>query len=257
MSERDTYPAGVPSWVDTLQPDPKAAMAFYGGVFSWEFAGPGTGDYYEARLRGRNVAGVGSSAEGSPASWTTYVTVDGADEAAAKAIDLGGAVLTEPFDVPPAGRLAVLADPTGATFGVWQADARHGAELVNEPGAWAMSTLGTPDADRSAAFYGELFGWTTEAFGDFTMFRLPGYVGGEPQQPVSREVIAAMAPAGDQPPAWSPDFWVHDADAAAAAASDLGGSVIDPPSERPPGRGAVLADPQGLVFSISQLVVPG
>jgi uncharacterized protein len=249
MSERDTYEAGVPSWVDTLQPDPQAAMAFYGGVLGWDFEGPD--DYFVARLRGRDIAGVGAQPPGTPATWTTYISVDSADEAAAKARTAGGEVLTEPFDVPPAGRLAVLADPTGAPFGVWEAHARKGAQLVNEFGAWAMSMLSTPDPERAAAFYGELFGWTTEDFGSFTMFRLPGYVGGEPEQPVSREVIAVMAPGGDAPPHWLPDFWVADVDAAAAAAGARGGSVISPPAADPPGRSAVLADPAGVAFSVS------
>jgi predicted enzyme related to lactoylglutathione lyase len=117
-----------------------------------------------------------------------------------------------------------------------------------------MSMLLTPDPEAAAAFYGELFGWTTEEFGPFTMFRLPGYVGGEPSQPVSREVIATMAPAGDAPAHWSANFWVHDADAAAAKAAELGGSVVDAPSDSPGFREAVLADPSGVTFTISQLV---
>jgi predicted enzyme related to lactoylglutathione lyase len=37
MHDRDWYPAGVPCWIDTAQPDPDAAAAFYGGLFGWEF----------------------------------------------------------------------------------------------------------------------------------------------------------------------------------------------------------------------------
>src|SRR5215211_9121392 len=142
MSRRDNYDPGVPCWVDTLQPDPDAAMAFYAGVFGWEFAGPGAmpgdppGRYFVARLQGRDVAGAGSQAAGaSPAPvWNTYVAVHSAAEAAANARAAGGAVLVEPFDAEPAGRAAVLADPTGAAFGVWEALERQGAQLVNEPG---------------------------------------------------------------------------------------------------------------------------
>ena len=95
--------------------------------------------------------------------------------------------------------MAVFADPAGATFCGWQAAQRQGAQRVNEFGAWAMSQLFTPDPDASAEFYGAVFGWTTEAFQDGVwMFRLPGYVGGEPQQPVSREVVAVLVAA---PPA--------------------------------------------------------
>jgi predicted enzyme related to lactoylglutathione lyase len=260
MSERDGYEPGVPNWVDTLQEDPRAAGAFYAGVFGWEIAGPGPmpggGEYFVARLRGRDVAGIGSRPAGAPAlpSWVPYVQVESVEDAVERARDAGGTVLAPPFGAPPAGRIAALADPAGAAFCVWEPAERKGAQVVNEPGAWAMSMLHAPDPEAAAAFYGALFGWTTEEFGPFTMFRLPGYVGGEPEQPVSREVVATMAPAGDAPAHWSANFWVPDADAAAAKAAELGGSVLDPPSDSPGFRNAVLADPIGVTFAISQLL---
>jgi hypothetical protein len=113
MSQRDDYEPGVPCWIDTLQPDPDAAMAFYGALFGWDFAGPGEmpgdppGRYLVARLRGRDVAAIGSQPSGDPSpgpGWNTYVSVAGADEAALAAVDAGGEVLVEPFDVLPAGR---------------------------------------------------------------------------------------------------------------------------------------------------------
>jgi predicted enzyme related to lactoylglutathione lyase len=270
MSQRDGYEHGVPCWVDTLQPDPEAATAFYAGVFGWEFGAPGEmpgdppGRYFVAQLRGRDVAGVGSlpSDPGPlPPSWNMYVWVQSADDAAREAQAAGGAILVEPFDAPPAGRMAVLADPTGAPFCVWQAGVRQGAQVVNEASAWAMSQLRTPDPERAAAFYGAVFGWTTETFGAgegaVTMFRLPGYVGGEPQQPVSREVIALMAAAsGDETPRWSADFWVADVDAAAQSAERLGGRTIAPPFDNPVGTTAVLADPSGVSFSVSSVSGP-
>jgi uncharacterized protein len=265
MSHRDGYAHGVPCWVDTLQPDPDAAIAFYAGVFGWEFGTPGhmpgdpPGRYHVAQLRGRDVAGVGSQpadAQPLPQSWNMYVWVDSADDAAAQAQSAGGTVLVEPFDAPPAGRMAVLADPTGAPVCAWQPGVRQGAQLVNEASAWAMSQLHTPDPERAAAFYGAVFGWTTEAFGPVTMFRMPGYVGGEPQQPVSREVVAAMAAAqGGESPRWSADFWVADVDAAVASAERLGGRTIEPPFDNPVGKTAVLADPTGVSFTVSS--VPG
>jgi predicted enzyme related to lactoylglutathione lyase len=266
MSQRDDYEPGVPSWIDILQPDPEAAMAFYGALFGWQFAGPGDmpgdppGRYFVARLRGRDVAGVGSQPAVSPPpapGWNTHVYVDSADDAAARARSAGGAVVTEPLDVLPAGRLAVLADPAGATFGAWEPRERNGAQLVNEPGAWAMSHLSTPDPEGAAAFYAALFGWTTETFGEgagaVTMFRLPGYVGGEPQQPVSREVVATMAASDDGSAQWSVNLWDHDVDATAAKAVERGGSVIVPPVDGPIARTAVLADPHGAAFSIANV----
>jgi predicted enzyme related to lactoylglutathione lyase len=262
MSEREGYEHGVPCWVDTLQPDVDAAVAFYGGVLGWDVGGPGEmpgnppGRYYVAQLRGRDAAGIGSLPPGGEAapSFNMYVRVDSADDAAAQAQSAGGMIVLEPFDAPPAGRMAVVADPTGAQVCLWQAGVREGAQVVNEAGAWAMSQLRTPDPDRAAAFYGGLFGWTTEAFGPFTMFRLPGYVGGEPEQPVSREVVATMAPAeAGEPPRWSPDFWVADVEATAASAERLGGSTIAGPFPNPVGKSAVLADPSGVSFSVSSV----
>jgi uncharacterized protein len=267
MSQRDEYEHGVPCWVDTLHADPEAAVAFYGGVFGWEFTSPGEmpgdppGRYFVAQVRGRDVAGVGSrpaAPQALPPSWNMYVRVDSADDAAAAAQSAGGTVLVEPFDAPPAGRMAVIADPTGAPFCVWQAGVREGAQRINEAGAWAMSQLHTPDPDRAAAFYGAVFGWTTETFGEgegaMTLFRLPGYVGGEPQQPVSREVIAAMGRTqGDEAPRWSADFWVDDVDAVARAATELGGATIVAPFPSPTGRSAVLADPSGVAFGVSSV----
>ena len=167
----------------------------------------------------------------------------------------GGSVVGPAFDSPAGGRLAVLADPAGAVFCVWQPDDHRGAEVVNEPGAWAMSVLQTPDPDRAAEFYGSVFGWTTESFGGITLWRLPGYVGGEPEQPVSREVIGGMLAASGQPSSWAVDFWVEDSDAAAAAAGELGGGSSLAPHDTPGFRRAVLADPAGATFSVSKLMM--
>lgn len=237
-------------------------MSFYGELFGWKFAGPGPGDYFVARLRGRDVAGIRPQpGEGTPPmpAWTTHVAVDSADESAGRATEEGGAVIEAPFDVPPAGRMAVLTDPDGAAFCVWEAGERHGAQLVNEPGAWSMSMLYSRDPERAKAFYGALFGWTTETLemgGEVTMWRLPGYVGGEPEQPVSREVVATMMAADEgAPPHWSADFWIADIDEATARVPELGGKVVQEPYDVPgtPLRQAVLADPAGIVFSATQV----
>lgn len=278
MSKRDEYPAGVPCFVDTLTSDLAAVTKFYEGIFDWEFAGPGPmpgdppGEYMVARIRGHDVAGVGSAPSGGPAvppAWNTQVAVESADETAARAPDLGGSVLMEPFDAPPAGRLAVLADPSGAAICIWEAGTRSGAALVNEPSAWAMSMLSTDDIPGAEAFYGELFGWRAEAFEvgpgqEAWLWRLPGYVGGEPEQPVPRDVVAAMmrlpvsedGAAGVPGPNWSVDFWVSDAEAAAARAPELGGTVVAPPFEMAGFRRCVLTDPSGAMFTVSQLLLP-
>jgi uncharacterized protein len=248
MSERNGYGPGVPCWVDTWRDDADAAVGFYTDLFGWEAA---RGEYSLFRLRGRDVAGVGAGAAGPPA-WTTYVWVDDADATATTAAAAGGSLIREPFDSLDGGRIALVADPAGAVFGVWQPGEHRGAEVVNEPGAWAMSLLSTPDTDAATAFYGAVFGWQTEDFGGATMWRLPGYVGGEPQQPVPRDVVAVMT-AGERA-GWTPGFWVADADAAAAKATELGGTLIVPPFDNGVGRTAVLADPAGAAFSVSKVV---
>src|SRR4051812_48608335 len=141
MIDRDGYIQGVPSWIDTSQPDPEAALPFYSGLFGWEFEdvmpADSPGKYFIARLRGGDVAAVGSQPEGAPpmAVWNTYVCVDSADETAARVESAGGKVLTPPFDVMDAGRMAVLSDPEGAVFCVWQPNQHKGANVVNEHGS--------------------------------------------------------------------------------------------------------------------------
>jgi predicted enzyme related to lactoylglutathione lyase len=266
MSERDGFQPGVPSWVDVMGPDPEQLTEFYGAVFGWDFSGPGEmpgdppGKYFVAQLRGRDVAGVASlpPQSGDP-GWNTYVEVESVDRTAEKIGEAGGTVLAEPFDAPPAGRIAVAADPQGASFAIWKPGERGGAQLVNEPGAWSMSALNAPDRDGAAAFYSAVFGWTLETFqlGDTEvgLFRLPGYVGGEPEQPVPRDLVAITTPPQGDQARWGVDFWSEDADRAAAAAEQHGGSVVSPVSDVPPFRQAVIADPNGVSFSVSQLVM--
>jgi predicted enzyme related to lactoylglutathione lyase len=268
MSERDGYQPGVPCWVDTWQPDAKAAVSFYTGLFGWEAEDtmpPGTpGEHYMCRIRGRDIAAIGSrpaEAPPMPPAWGTYVWVESAEGTAAQVVDAGGSVVMEPFPSLDGGRIAVVADPAGAVFGVWQPGEHGGAQLVNEPGAWSMSALDTRDPDAAKAFYGGVFGWDTETLdlggAEVTLWRLPGFVGGEPEQPVPRDVVATMAPMSgdDAPPRWSVDFWVEDVDATADRAARLGGEVVAPPYDIPVAalRQAVLADPQGAAFSVTKV----
>lgn len=285
MFERDGYPPGVPCWVDTLQPDPEAALAFYGGLFGWEFqeaTPPGAPQqYFIAKLRGADVAGVGSQPDAMPGTpvWSTYMGVESADQAAVKVAGEGGTVVMGPVDVGPAGRMGVVADPAGATFCVWQAGDRRGAQLVNEPGSWNFSELNTRDPRGAKAFYGAVFGWETGESamegGDF--WRRPGYAEFlERSDPDLRKRHADVgAPEGfedavawllpmtserfgeDTPSHWSTTFAVDDADAVADRATELGGKVLVAPMDAPWVRLAVLSDPQGAVFTASRFTPPG
>ena len=157
----------------------------------------------------------------------------------------------------------MLADPAGATFGVWEASVREGAQVINEPSAWALSLLHTDDPDGAKAFYRALFGWESEPFGGpgspASVWRLPGYVGGEPQQPVPRDVIGIVTSLDGHAarrPHWSVDFWIADADAAAERVTSLGGRLLTPLTDTPGFRSFVAADPAGAEFSISQRIRP-
>jgi uncharacterized protein len=279
MPERNGYIPGVPCWVDTSQPDPEAAVSFYSGLFGWEFEDvmpPGSEGKYEiARLRGGDVAAVGSIPEGAPpmAMWNTYVWVESADETASKVRDAGGSVAMEPFDVMDAGRMAVFMDPEGAAFCVWQAKEHRGSQIVNEHGSVNFNNLNTRNLEDARPFYGSVFGWQTLPLGGGAeMWTLPGYGDHlERDNPDLRKQMAgAGAPAGfedvvaginqipddqpDTPAHWSVTFAVDDADAIAAKATELGGRVVVPPFDAPWVRMAVISDPQGATFIASKFV---
>jgi uncharacterized protein len=278
MSEQDRYIPGVPCWIDTSQPDPEAAVAFYRDLFGWELEDvmpPGSpGPYYIARIHGGDVAGIGAQPEGGPptAVWNTYVWVTDADETAEKVRAAGGTVLMEPGDVGDAGRMAVFADPAGAAFRVWQAGEHRGATVVNEHASLNFNNLQTRDLDGARAFYGAVFGWDDLDMGGGAAWALPGYGDFlEERRPGMREgmkemgaperfedVVASLAAIpDDQPdvaPHWGVTFGVDDADAIAARAAELGGRVIVPPFDAPWVRMTIVADPQGATFTASKFV---
>jgi uncharacterized protein len=258
MSERNGYRPGVPCQIASVHPDPVKAVTFYTELFGWEaeekLGVDPPGKYFMCTLRGRAVAAVSSQRSGGAPAWDTHVWVESADEVAVRAGDAGGSIVIEPFDLLDAGRVALVADPAGAVFGLWESKEHRGAGVINEPGAWAMSILNTRDPEGAKAFYGEVFGWEMDMFGEVALWRLPGYVGGEPKQPVPRDVIGVMAPMSEEestPPHWSVNFWVDDADATASKAAKLGGTTIVQPFDTEISRDAVIADPQGAVFSVS------
>jgi uncharacterized protein len=278
MPERDGYIPGVPCWVDASEPEPERSLPFYRDLFGWEFEemmpeGSG-GNYFIGRIRAGDVAAIGSKPEGAPpmAVWNTYVWVDSADETADQARAGGGAVVTEPFDVMDAGRMAVLADREGATFCVWQPKNHKGAGIVNEHGSLNFNGLATRDPEEAEAFYGAVFGWTTLALPNGVMWTLPGYGDHlEERSPGLRQRMAQMgAPDGfidvvatltpiadddtDSPAQWSVTFGVDDVDSTANRAAALGGELVSGPVDAPWTRMAVLKDPQGATFIASQFV---
>jgi len=279
MPERDGYIPGVPCWIDTSQSDPEAAVDFYSGLFGWEFEDvmppESKGKYFIARLRGGDVAAVGSIPEGAPpmARWNTYVWVQSVDQTATQVLDAGGRALMDPFDVMDAGRMAVFADPEGAAFCVWQAKQHKGARIVNEAGSLNFNGLNTRDVEAAKSFYGSVFGWQTLTLdGGPGMWTLPGYgdhleqtnpdlrkqmaEGGAPAG--FEDVVASIDPIPDDQPDvaahWEVTFGVDDADATAAKATELGGKVIVAPFDAPWVRMTVITDPQGATFIASKFV---
>jgi predicted enzyme related to lactoylglutathione lyase len=281
MPDRDGYITGVPCWVDSSHADPERAAEFYSALFGWEIEdvmpSGSPGSYLIGRLHGGDVAAIAGQADdtAAPPAWSTYIWVEDADEAAARTWAAGGRVVTEPYDVPGAGRMAVLRDPDGAEFRVWQAKGHGGAGVVNEHGALVFNELSTRNLGAAASFYRAVFGWEPLDADDGAgggMWRLPGY--GDQLEAKEPELRARLAAAGapdgfedvvaayvvlgpdapDDAPGWNVTFSVDDADAAATRAAALGGAIVVAPYDAPWVRTTVIADPQGATFRATQLV---
>lgn len=250
MTTHDTpWPPGTPCWDDLATTDPDDARTFYGQLFGWEFdvGGPETGFYSTARLRGHQVAGLGPQMnEGQPVAWTTYLATADIDATVAAATAAGGTTLLAPVDVMGFGRLAVLSDPTGGAFGLWQAGTHNGTEIANETGAPVWNELMTRDLERAKDFYAEVFGFTYESFGEgmpYAMFQVDGRTAGGLGQ-LPEEVPVAV------PAHWRLYFAVDDCDATVEKAVDMGGTVTQPAMDAPFGRFAGLADRQGAALLV-------
>ncbi len=250
MGERDRHEPSSFSWTDLSTPDAQASKDFYGGLFGWDFDDSpipddaGGGVYVMARLAGRAAAAMFETSERHPA-WASYVTVEDADETAARASELGANLLAEPFDVMDVGRMSTIQDPTGAVFCLWQARTSIGAEVVNGHGALTMNQLNTTDPEAGEGFYRELFGWRFE--------RMAG--GGTPYWGIYRGdvVNGGMMKLPESAPApshWLVYFGIDDIDGAAEQVGTAGGTLMIPPQEVPGGRIVVAQDPQGAVFAL-------
>lgn len=258
MSHVSSYVHGTPSWIDLATPDPAAARDFYRSLFGWEYDDQPAGEdatYTMCRKGDASAAGIMQlspemAASGMPPCWSTYVSVDDLDSTVAKVAPAGGAVMRPPMDVMDAGRMAVIADPTGGTICLWEAKQHIGAEVVNEHGALAWTELITPDPAEVGGFYADVLGWTAQTVpmptGDYTVFNTPG---GNPDG-----IAGAMAPPMEGMPSfWGVYFAIDDCDAAVATATAAGATVLAEPMDIPGvGRMASLTDPHGAVFSLMQ-----
>ena len=176
MPEVTKHEPGTFCWVELATTDSDAAKRFYTRLFDWTFVDEQVErDMVYTRLQktGKDVGAlyrIRSDQQGMPPNWMSYVSVDSADEIAARAKEVGGKVVMGPFDVMEHGRMAVLQDPTGAMFSIWQPREHIGVELVNEPGTLTWNELHTNDTEKAARLYTELFGWTTKPGGDYIEF---------------------------------------------------------------------------------------
>jgi uncharacterized protein len=250
MPERNEYVPGTPNWVDLQTTDQAAAKNFYGSLFGWKYDDNPIDDtavYSIAQINGRDVGAIAPlgdmAAAGVPPHWNTYISVTDCDATVGLVEKAGGSVMMPPMDVMDAGRMALVADPTGGIVALWQAKNHPGAGLVNENGAWSWNELTTPDIPKAAEFYNKVLGWTSETHAGampYTEFKVDGNsIGG-----------AMNPPMPGMPTAWGIYFTVDDCDATVAKVKSLGGAVFVEPNDIEPGRFAVVADPQGAVFSV-------
>ena len=253
MPEFTSYPAGTPSWVDHAAKDLAASNSFYSDLFGWtaEDQGEEMGHYTILRKSGMTVAGnMTVMTEGQPSAWVSYVSVDDADATTDLAKKAGAAVFVEPMDVSDIGRMAIFADPTGAAIGVWQPKTFIGAELANDPGSFAWNELNTRDVAAAKAFYPDVFGWTPN---DLDMEGLK-YT----EWKLGDKSVAGMITMPDMVPAEVPAHWLvyfgtENTDATVARATELGAMTLLPPTDIPPGRFAVLMDPDGAAFAVIKM----
>ncbi len=253
MPHVQQHSPGSFNWLELGTTDQKAAQEFYGQLLGWQprdFPMRRNFNYTMFLLNGRMVSGCYPIQQGQPASphWDLYVAVDNADETAARAAELGGVVLQPPADVVTFGRKAVIQDPTGAVFSVWQAKEHIGVRIAGEHGALCWADLNTPGRLRAKEFYEALFGWQLVPGKDKTVDSYLHIVNGE-------AYIGGILPDSQRdknaPPHWLIYFQVTDCDASTAKAQELGAQVHMPPvSIENAVRYSVLADPQGAVFAL-------
>ncbi len=248
--------SGAPCWVSLLARDLDEATGFYGPLLGWRFE-PGPeqpgGRYVRAFSGDSEVAGIGEVARRweFPVTWTTYFGTRNADAAAAAIRERGGTVAVGPLEFDT-GRMALAADPAGATFGLWEGPMRPRGEQV-PIGAPVWIELRTRDAFESAMFYGGVFEWDkadpkryeVRYEHDRVVLRVDGHS------------AAALRGGGTQAsadprvrPRWHVFFSVADVDATVKHARTLGGEVTGDPQESAYGRVAGLRDPEGGLFSI-------
>jgi len=256
MPQIDKHAPGTFCWVELATTDQEAAKQFYGSLFGWSVVDypMGPSDVYSMfKLDGRDAAAgytmrEAERAQSVPPHWNLYVAVEDADATAARAVELGGKLPAGVFDVYTNGRMCVVIDPTGAPFCLWQPKQTQGIGVMGENNSYVWADLITGDRLGAKQFYEQLFGWKMT----------PGHGKDESTYlhiTANEKGIAGIQPdvmrKPGVPPHWMPYFMVADIDGSTAKAKDLGATAYAPPMNVGESlRIAVLADPQGAVFSL-------
>jgi predicted enzyme related to lactoylglutathione lyase len=253
MGERTEYAPGTFCWVDLGTSDARSAKTFYSDLFLWEYEDVPMGDgstYTLASRNGHVVAGLYDiRAAGQPPAWVSYVAVEEVDAAADRARELGATVISGPEDAGHVGRLAVLADPTGAVFALWQAGERAGASLVNAEGALCMNQLNSSDTEASQGFYQGLFLWQ---FNELDTGGGPRYWSVLNGNTLNAGMMPLPEGAAGTPSNWLAYFAVEDLDGVQGRISAGGGDVVVEQTQVPAGTFLVARDPQGAYFAVFQ-----
>ncbi len=232
-------------WHELMTRDLAASRRFYTELFGWsvEEMDMGMPEPYLVVKAGDAMVGglVPAPGEGVPPHWASYVSVDDVDAAAARAEKAGGTVLHPPTDIP-VGRFAIIADPQSAAVALFRAAEGDDPE-VDAPrlGTFCWDQLNTRDPKAAKAFYGEVFGWHSEAFGEaMTTFKR-----GE------RDAGSMMQAPEGVPSHWLSYVVVDALEGARERAEALGGKVQMAEIPVPGiGRFAVIADDQGAPLAL-------
>ena len=246
-------------WYDLLTTDTKAAADFYRSVIGWTAADSGLKDrsYTLLSMGDAVVGGImpippSAAAEGARPMWNGYIGVEDVDQHADRVKAAGGHIHHAPEDLPSRiGRFAVVADPQGAVFTLFEggenmAPPSHEPNLA--PGHFGWNELQAADGPTAFDFYADLFGWTKgEAhdmgpMGVYQVFSTGGAPAGG---------IMTKAPQSPAPPHWLFYINVEAADAAVDRLQQAGGQLLQGPHQVPGGGWIVVAlDPQGAVFAL-------
>jgi uncharacterized protein len=249
-----TTPTATFVWFDYIGKDEKKAQAFYGELLGWstkKVPVGGGNDYTMIQVGDHTIGGYMGLPPGAPpqSRWLAHLQVSDCAAAAVKVKQLGGKVRMEPGKVGDFGTMAVVADPTDATFALWQpVKAQGNGDYLGKLGTWCWNELVTQDPDKAVAFYKGLAGFEVAkedmgAMGMYSMLKS----GGTARAGVMKHPMA------NAPSAWVPYIAVEHCDQTVEKAKKLGGNVINPGTDVPDvGRIAVVADSNGAVFGLLQ-----